>query len=140
MVNNKLVRQALYERLNVASVTNLLANGSASIFHAVAPAEAPFPFLVFSKQSGTMRGVFGNGEAYKDHLWLVKGVTRDTKSGAVEDIDKAVHDLLQHGNLTITGADDMAVYRVSDVEYVETVGDMQYRHCGGSYRLAVQDQ
>jgi len=55
-----------------------------------------------------------------------------------EDIDKAVHDLLQHGNLTITGADDMAVYRVSDVEYVETQGDMQYRHVGGLYRLAIQ--
>ena len=140
MVNNKLIRQAIYERLNVASVTSLLASGSASIFHAVAPPTAQFPYVVFSKQSGTMVGVFGpTGEAFKDHVWLVKGVTRDTKSGAAEDIDKAVHDRLQHGDLTISGADDMAVYRISDVEYVETVGDTQYRHCGGNYRLAVQD-
>src|SRR5688500_9975786 len=110
MVNNKAVRQAIYEKLNVSSVTNLLGNGSASIHHGVAPQGALFPILVFHKQAGTEVNRFG-GEAMKNTLWLVKGIARATSSSAAEDIDKAAHDLLHFGDLTITGAVDTFLAR-----------------------------
>lgn len=138
MVNTKAVRQAIYERLNTAAVTGLLANGSASIFHAVAPPTGNFPLLIFSKQSGTMVDRSG-GDAFKDGLWLVKGVARAASSSAAEDIDKAAHDRLQFHKLSITGADTMFLARQSDVEYTETSGDTQFRHVGGLYRLVTQD-
>jgi len=138
MVNNKAIRQAVYQKLNVASVTSLLANGSASIHHSVAPPTATYPLLIFGKQSGTTVNRMG-GEAYKSTLWLVKGIARATSSSAAEDIDKAAFDLLHFAALTITGGDDMYLARESDVEYTETSGDTQFRHVGGLYRLTYQD-
>lgn len=135
MINNKVLRQTIYEKLNVASVTNLLANGSASLYHAVAPSVAQYPLLIFFESSGVTIGRFG-GEAYKDTIWTVKGVARNTKSGEAEDIDKAVFDVLQHVDMVIPGAEEMIVSRQSDVQYVETQGDTQFRHCGGMYRIA----
>ena len=138
MVSTKAVRTALYTKLNVASVTTLLGSGSASLIHAVAPATATYPLVIFNKQAGTTTDRFG-GDAYKDHVWLVKAVTRATSSSVAEDIDKAINDLLHFGTLTITGGTLMHMARESDVDYTETSGDQQYRHAGGLYRLVVQD-
>jgi hypothetical protein len=138
MVSNKQVRIALYTKLNVASVTSLLANGSASIHHAVAPPTGAYPLLVFNKQSGTQVQAFRD-EAYKTTLWLVKGIAKGKSASTAEDIDKAVFDLLNFGTLSISGADDLAVYRESDVEFAETQGDDIYHHVGGLYRVAYQD-
>jgi len=138
VVSNKAIRQALYQRLNVASVTTLLPNGSAGIVHGVAPAGSTFPLCVFNKQAATTTNRMG-GEAFKSHLWLVKGVCKGASASAAEDIDKAVNDLLHFGDLSITGADDMCLARESDVEYVEVSGDTQFRHVGSLYRLVVQN-
>jgi hypothetical protein len=138
MVTNKAVRQALYTKLNTASVTNQLANGSASIIHAVAPPTAAYPVLVFSKNSGTQVNAMRD-EAYKTTLWLVKAIAKARSASAAEDIDLAVFNLLNYGTLTISGAVDLAVYRESDVEYAETQGDDIYHHVGGLYRIAYQD-
>jgi hypothetical protein len=138
MVSNKAIRQAIYQKLNTASVTNLLSGGSAGINHAVAGPTAAYPLLVFSKSSGTQVNAFRD-EAYKTTLWLIKGIARGKSASAAEDIDKAVFDLLDHGTLTIAGAVKLAVYRESDVEFAETQGDEIYHHCGGLYRVAYQD-
>ena len=138
MVNNKAIRQAIYQKLNVSSVTTLLGSGSASLVHSVAQPTATYPICVFSKQSAISAQRFG-GEALRSHLWLVKGVAKSGSASAAEDIDKAVFDLLNFGTLTITGADDMYLARESDVEFTETEGDVLYRHVGGLYRLVVQD-
>ena len=139
MVNTKAVRQAIYERLNVSAVTSLLGAGSSSLVHGVARSTAAYPICVFQQQSGVTDSLTFGGDHMDNDLWLVKGVARATSSSAAEDIDKAANDLLHFGDLTITGADDMYLARESDVEYVETVGDVQYRHVGGLYRLMYQD-
>lgn len=138
MVSNKAIRQAIYQKLNTASVTNLLAGGSAGITHAVAGPTAAYPLLVFSKSSGTQVNAFRD-EAYKTTLWLIKGIARGKSASAAEDIDKAVFDLLNFGTISISGGDDLAVYRESDIEYAETQGDDIYHHVGGLYRLVYQD-
>lgn len=138
MVSTKAVRQAIYQKLNVASVTSLLASGSASLSHAVAPATAGYPFVIFQKQSGTPTGRFG-GQAMKSDLWLVKAVDRNTTSSRAEDIDKAINDVLDFQTLTVTGGSNPYLARESDVDYLETEGDQQYRHHGALYRLVTQD-
>lgn len=139
MVSNKAIRQSLYEKLNVASVTTLLGSGSASLVHEVGLPSATYPLCVFFKSSGISDDRVMGGDFTKNMLWTVKGIARSASASAAEDIDKAVNDLLHFGDLAITGADDMYLARESDVEYAETDGDVQYRHVGGVYRLRVQD-
>lgn len=139
LVSNKLIRQAIYEKLNVASLTTLLASGSAGIVHAVAPPSAAYPLCVFQKQAGLVDQLAMGGDAAKNQLWVVKGVVRGTSQSVAEDIDKATTDLLHFGSLNISGADDMYLAREGDVEYPEVSGDAQFRHVGGIYRLIVQD-
>ena len=138
MVTNKAVRQAIYQKLNVASVTTLLAQGSASIYHAVAPPTATYPLLVFNKQAGTQVQVFGD-EAFRTTLWIVKAIAKGKSASLAEDIDKAVFDRLNFSTVTITGASTMYLARESDVEFPETQGDDIYHHVGGIYRLSYQD-
>lgn len=137
MVSTKAVRQALYERLNTASITTLLTDGSAGIVHGIARPQTRFPYLMFAKQSGTSRLRFG-GNAYDDHVWLVKGVCVDSTSSIAEDIAAAVAARLDFASLTISGGSLMFMARVSDVDYFEPDGDQTYRHHGALYRLSVQ--
>lgn len=138
MVSNKAIRQGFYQALNVASVTNLLGNGSASLVHAIAPPSADYPLCVFAKNSDTSTLRMG-GNAFDSQLWMVKGVVRSTTPSAAEDIDKAARDLLDFGTLTISGGSCMSLIRVSGMEYVENEGDQVFQHVGSVYRLAVQN-
>lgn len=138
MVGAKEVRQALYERLNHASITSLLTDGSAGIRHAVARPETRFPFLLINRQSDTPILRFG-GPAFQNEVWLVKAVDRGTKSSVAEDIASAVADRLDFQQLTVSGASFMFMARLSGVDYVETEGDQHYRHHGALYRISVQD-
>lgn len=137
MVSNKAIRAALYQKLNVASVTTLLGSGSASLVHGVAPPSASYPLCLFSKQSDISSLRMG-GNAFDSHVWLVKGIANATSPSLAEDIDKAVRDLLDFGTLTITGGTLLHLARISGIEYPETEGDQTYRHVGSLYRLVVE--
>jgi hypothetical protein len=137
VIGTKAVRQALYQKLNVSSVTTLLANGSASIHHAVAPATGSYPLIVFFKQSGSPVGAFGK-QAYKSDLWTVKAVDRSQSSSRAEDIDAAINAVLDYQTLTVSGGSNIDLRRESDLDYLESEGDQQYRHVGATYRVAVE--
>ena len=136
MVNGKAVRQSIYEKLNVAAVTNQLGSGSASLVHAVAPPSATYPLCLFHQQSDRSVLRFG-GNAMDEQIWMVKGITRATSPSVAEDIDKAVRDLLDFGTLTISGASNLFSARISGIDYAETDGDQTYRHHGSLYRVTV---
>jgi hypothetical protein len=137
MVSNKAIRQALYQKLNVSSVTTLLGSGSASLVHELAPPSATYPLCLFARQSDVSTLRFG-GNAFDNQVWQVKGIVRSTSSSVAEDIDKAVRDLLDFGSLSITGGSLMHMARISGFEYAENEGDEVYRHVGSLYRLYVQ--
>lgn len=139
MVSDTAVRQAIYQKLNTASVTTLLGSGSASLVHGEAPPTAQFPLCVFHKQSGITDMLSMGGAHANNHLWLVKGVVRASSASVAESVDKAAFDLLHFGDLTITGATDTYLSRESDLNFSETVGDQKYWHVGGIYRLRFQD-
>jgi hypothetical protein len=136
MVSETATRQALYQKLNVASVTTLLPNGSAGLVNEHAPEDVSYPVCVFWKSSGVAVNVFGK-EAFRDQLWGVKGVCRGNSASPAEAIDKAVYDILNFGSLTITGGTLLSMIRESDISYPETDGDQTYKHRGGLYRLRV---
>lgn len=134
MVATKAIRQGLYQKLNVSSVTTLLASGSASLHHAVAPASASWPLVVFQKQAGTPVARMG-GQAMKNDLWLVKAIDRNTSSSRAEDIDAAINTVLDYQTLAVAGGENLFLARQSDVDYLETVGDQVFRHHGALYRV-----
>lgn len=139
--SQKAVRQALYQKLNVSTVTTHLTDGSAGIFHRIVPDKDPpanYPLVIFNRQTDSSRLRFG-GNAYDSQLWLVKAIVRGTSPGLAEDIDTAVRTLLDFGSLTITGGQTMFLARASGVSYAETDGDEIFQHVGGLYRLDVQD-
>lgn len=140
MVSSKNVRVGLYNRLNVASVTSLLANGSASLYHAVAPPGSAFPYIVFSKISSVSRKAMGTN-AFDSQLWMVKAVSwgedRPNASPA-EDIAKAISDRLDFATLTITGGTNLYLARESDLDFAEVDDDQVYSHHGSRYRVIVE--
>lgn len=137
MVSDKAVRQGIYTKLNVASVTTQLAQGSASLIHSVASPSATYPLVIFNQQADTVTSAFG-GDHFDSQVWLVKAVVKGGSSSAAEDIAKAIADVLHFQPLTIAGADHMYLARENGVTYTETVAGEQFRHHGANYRLVVQ--
>lgn len=138
MVSAKALRQAIYTKLNVASVTTSLASGSASLHHSVAPSSASYPLVVFNRQASTESLMFG-GTAIESDVWMVKAVAKGNSSSAAEDVDKAVSDVLHFKPLNITGANDMYLARETAIDYSEVVEGEVYRHHGHNYRVIYQD-
>lgn len=137
MVNSKAVRQGVYKALNVKAVTDLLANGSASIHHAVAPSSGAYPMLIFNKQSSISNAQFG-GSRYDDELWTVKAICKGGSSSTAEDIAAAVDSALQWKTLEISGGESMHLARESGIDYAEVQSGEQFRHHGAVWRLMIQ--
>lgn len=139
MISGKIIRQAVYQRLNVVAVTSLLSEGSASLFHNVAPpaAHARYPLVVISKQAGTPSHQFG-GAHFDSQVWLVKAIDRNTKASDAETVQKAIADRLDFGSLPLSTGRLMGIYRESDVDYTELDGDQQYHHRGCLFRVVVE--
>lgn len=145
MVSAKQVRTALYQKLNVASLTTQLAQGSASLIHSVASPSSAYPLVIFSEQSSTVMARSFGGTAVSDtgfpvdsQLWLVKAIAKGGSSSVAEDVDATIAGLLDFQQLTITGADHMYLARESAVAYAEVVEGETYRHHGHLYRLILQ--
>ena len=133
------VRAGLYQRLTADLDLAALLATNASIYHAQAPASAAFPYIVFHKQAGTPTYTFQTGgAAFDNEVWLVKGIDRNTSSNTVDAIANRLDEVLTDGNITVSGKEVMYLKRESDVEYLETVEGVQYRHAGAFYRLIYQ--
>lgn len=134
------VRRAIYGKLAGDTTLNgLLATPptgwSKSIYYQVAPQSAPFPFVVFNKQSGTPAEAFGDPSAYENDVWLVKAVDRDSSADDAEAAAARIAALLNDAALSISGATLLYLRRQSDVDYAEESDGVVYRHAGSLYRL-----
>lgn len=137
MVSDKAVRQAIYKALNVKAVTDLLANGSASIVHSVAPLGSGYPMIVFNQQAGQAHHQF-TGSRYDEQTWMVKAVCSGGSSSAAEDICAAADAQLDWVKMPIEGAETMHLAADSKLSYSEVVDGEQYRHHVALYRLVLQ--
>jgi Protein of unknown function (DUF3168) len=135
-------RQAIYARLAGDEILNSLLSAPGAIYHAVAPAAAVAPFVTFNKQAGTPSWQFA-GARLQDDLWLVKAIDLNTSATRAEDIAAHIDSVLNDAPLTAPlsisgGVSVVAIYRQSDVSFMETNGDDEYRHEGAVYRLVTQ--
>lgn len=138
MVSAKAVRQAIYTRLNVASVTTNLANGSASLFHTVAPENSAYPMVIFFQASGVPTHQFG-GDHFDSQRWEVRAVAKGGSSSQAEDVAKAIADALDFKEPVIAGANAMYMAREDDVVYAENIDGETYRHHGFYVRVVFED-
>lgn len=128
------VRAAIYERLTGDDTLADLLSLPTAVHHQVAPQTASFPLIVFHKQAGTRDWQFGQAFIQWD-VWTVKAIDRGPSASAAEAIDAQIDVVLSHAPLEIEGGVLLGVYRIQDVDYVETDAGATYRHVGGQYRL-----
>lgn len=138
-------RRAIYGRMAGDTTLNSLlgtpaAGYSKSIYDAVAPEGAPFPFVVFHKQSGLPTQAFGDPSALETDVWLIKAVDRSDSGDTAEAISARVTALMNDGVLSISGAVLLFLRRQSDAAtYTEVIDGVQHRHVGCLYRLVSSD-
>lgn len=137
------VRRALYGKLSGDTTLNSLlatppAGRAKSIYHAYAPDNAAFPFIILSKQSGVPTEAFQAPSAFETDVWLVKAVDRSDSADTAEAAAERVKVLLNDAALSISGASLMYLRRQSDVEYEETEDGVRYIHVGSLFRLVFQ--
>lgn len=135
------VRRAIYGKL--AGDTTLTAFlGAAApgftkgIYYQEAPDEANYPYLIFSKQSGTPTYAFDNDPALTDEVWLIKGVDHTEDADKVDGIESRLKALLNDAALSISGVNLLYLRWESDVSYAETADGERYIHAGALFRLS----
>lgn len=134
------VRAAIYDALAGSDgLTDLLAAGSASIFHRVAPASAVAPYVIFAKQAGTPEYAFGGSdtETLENDLWNVRGIVKGLSVLPADAIAEEIR-LALSGTIAVTGRRTLYLQRDSDLDYGETSNGEVWQHVGGIYRLITQ--
>ena len=132
------INAAIYAKLNVSSLTSLLAttNTPSSIFHLQAVDGAAYPFVVFNKMSDAEP----NDTAHRviDTIYQVRGFTR-TSAAAADAIALAVDALLHRVTLSITGYAVLRVYRTGGLEFIENQQSTDKVYSAGSlFRITVE--
>lgn len=128
------VRAALYTALaDDAQLTGLLSAPS-SIFHQVIPQTAKLPAVVFSRQAGTPWWQFAGAHVQQD-VWTFKGIGKGSSATRAEDIAARIDQLLTDASLIVGGESVMAIFRESEIDYLERDGADLFHHRGALYRL-----
>lgn len=139
------VREALYAKMNVSSVTTLATGG---IHYQLAPehatttgtetaaAETDYPFIVFRRYPAQVHYALGNNLVGERDEWLIKALVDEDSSATLEppalaeDILTAVETAIGT-TLTLTGNTARRVRRVREMpDYVEQLSDRQVWHHG----------
>lgn len=98
------VRKALYQHLSADAALVELASGG--IHYGEAPAGTPYPFALFDLHSSGL--VWSMRSAFRDELWVVKGVCRGRDAEEAESINARSIQLLTDPDLLI--ADHTLLY------------------------------
>jgi hypothetical protein len=128
------IRTALYGLLSADDTLKALAAGG--IHHQRAPEGTTGAYCIFHKQSGAE--VWSMADAFKNQLWLVKGVCRGGDAEEAEAIDERCTELLNDGLISIESHATMYLRRESDVDYPQDDDGETIFHVGALYRLMAE--
>lgn len=136
-------RRAIYGKLAGDTTLNNLLGAPApgyskAIYHNLAPGNANFPYVLFSKQSGVPTEAFGDPAAMDTDIWLVKAVDKNTSADTAESAAERIKALLNDAALSISGATHLYLRRQSDVEYLEETDGVRYQNVGSMFRLVFE--
>lgn len=111
----------------------------ARIYHAVAPADAQYPFVVFQLLSGgtDLRGV-GMTRIWAAPLYLIKAICKGTSSGSIEPVVNAIDIALHGASGTVTNGVIVECFRERPFELPSDENGVMFMALGGEYRIRVQ--
>lgn len=119
-----------------SSVTDLATGG---IFPGLPPEdEQQYPFVSVDQFRKTDVEWTFQGIAYRDGLFIVKAIDKNTSSAAVDDIAAAIETSLNLAALTITGRASMGIMLVAELEYSDFEDSQHYQYAGGIYSLLAE--
>ncbi len=120
--------------LATSAITSQLGHAN-GVYHDIAPSNAVPPFVTLHQQAGTPVYAFA-GQPWKDKLWTVKAIDRNSSSRG-EDIAAAIIEALHDAPLNVEGHTLMQLRYESDVAYSEVDGGDVWRHRGAVFRIDV---
>lgn len=129
------VRQAIHTKLNAISGVSSVVGSR--VFHGHAPEGTAFPLVVFNKQAGTKTRAFRTPNAFNEESWLIKVIDRGDTSNTAEQVAEAIDAAFDGGSLSVSGKTVADLHHVSDVDYLEPVGDQTYRHHGSVFAVVL---
>ena len=128
---------AIYTRLNVSSLTDLLADTEyPSIYEAQAPDNALYPFVVVNKQAYTE----DNDSAHRviNTIYQVRAFTKANMKAA-QAIAEVIDGRLHNASLSITGFAQLRLVRIGGIQFVENQQSTDKVFSAGSlFRLLVE--
>jgi len=129
------LRSALFDRLNVSAVTDLLSGQSADSIYWLTPGDSPGkPYIVYELHSG---GDENRSSTRTRNVVLAVKAVADT-AGAAEQIDEQIDARLHDQTLTISGWDTVTMAREDDLATTEDNGGGGANYViGGYYRIRV---
>jgi len=131
------LNQGIYNKLAGTAITNLLANGSASIFSLLAKDNAAPPYIVYSIQGGGDENFDSNRT--KNIVMFIRAYSQvsEAQAGSIDaQIDAAMH--LQ--TLSVSGWSNFWTAREEDLTAVEILDNgTKIWMNGGFYRIRIQD-
>lgn len=130
---------AIYTKLTgYGPLTALLDNGTASVYHWMAPQEADPPFVVYNMQASTPLKTLPT-IAVENTLYQVKAVTLGPSALMAGSIAKQIDAALNGAAVSITGFTLLLSRREAGVDYPEIApGGQRYHHRGAIYRIQAQ--
>lgn len=131
------IDQAVYAKLAADATLGALLASPSSVYHAVAPAGAAAPLVLFQE--------FGAADEYAlaDRVWtrcsyLVKGVCEGPSAKRAKEIAERCDAVLTDQPLTVAGVGAMVVRRSRRVaDYAEIDSDRRVSHAGAIYEIGV---
>lgn len=141
MIETIRVEQWLYTVLTTdAGVGGVSTLVGGRIYAYVAPSEATFPLVVYSRQAGhDVMGV-GTARIMVSEVYQVKVIGRGSAAGfgAIEAVADRIDTLLQGASGSVVDGQILSCVREREVSYAENSGSDIYSHLGGLYRIQVQ--
>ena len=123
---------AIFDKLNVASVTNEATGG---VYYILAPQGTAPPFVVFQAMSKTDDYFSFTGGRGGSALYVIKVIDRSPWPKAAGDIDTQIDSVMQDASLSITGHTLLWCRREEDFYLAEDQEGVTYQHVGGLYRI-----
>jgi hypothetical protein len=120
----------------LANDATLQARIGQRVYHGVAPAGTPFPYVVFQMLSGgNDLMVLGGARVWADPLYLIKAVDKGSSTGNIEPVADRIDALLHAKSGTVTNGVIWSAIRERPHEQPELTDGVMYQNLGGEYRL-----
>ncbi len=127
----ELLETGLYNKLNVAAVTDLATGG---IWDTNAPKDTSYPYVIFQHSAGGDENL--TKSRMRSVVYIVKAVSNVKNTAA--DISEKIDDALHHQTLTVTGYTNFWTARQQDFRIGElTDNGIMIYHVGGFYRIRI---